>query len=224
MRLILLVLAVTLLLDADDRGVPPRAQPSDYAVHQTTGDVTMAAAIVPSRQIEKMFSAEVARQYIVVEVAVYPQNGRVFDLDWFDFGLKIGDTVAYVELPRDVATPWREKNRIPDKPVTVTSDTGVVYTRSSDPVYGRRSGWEVYQGVGVTNDPRAATPPDPPRQDPQRVEQRVLETMIPQGPTSTAVAGYLFFPQYNLKRHKGDAMELQWRKDQAFAVLRLPQK
>jgi hypothetical protein len=225
-RLIPLILTVSLLARAGDKGVPPRALPSDYQAHQSTRNATLAAAIVPARQIEKMFSADISRQYIVLEVAIYPRNGLTFDLDWFDFGLKIGDTVAHVEKPRDVATPWPEKNRVPDKPVTVITEAGVVYSRSSDPVYGRRSGWGTYEGAGVTNDPRAANPPPPPRQgpDPQIVEQRVRETMLPEGQARTAVAGYLFFPQYKPKRHKSVAIELQWSRDDASANLRLPEK
>jgi hypothetical protein len=226
MRLIPLIFTVSLLLNAGDQGVPPRVRPSDYQAHQSTKDAILAAAIVPSRQIEKMFSADIARQYVVVELAIYPQNGHTFDTDWFDFGLKVGDTVAYVEKPREVATPWPEKNRVPDKPVTVITEAGVVYSRTSDPVYGRRSGWGTYEGVGVTNDPRAAAPPPPPRQgpDPQIVEQHVRETMLSEGRTTTAVAGYLFFPQYKQKHRKGDAIELQWSKGDASVILRLPEK
>ena len=104
------------------------------------------------------------------------------------------------------------------------TETGVVYSRTNDPVNGRRSGWGTYEGVGVTNDPRAAAPPPPPRQgpDPQIVEQRVREKSLPQGRTRNAVAGYLFFPQYT--KHKGSGMELQWSKDDASVALRLPEK
>jgi hypothetical protein len=220
MRLIPVLFAASLL--ADDVGIPPRPKPSDYPAHQDTKSATLAAIRVPARQIEKMFSPEIARQYVVIEVAVYPESS--FEVDWFDFALKIGDTVTHVEKPRDVATPWPEKSSNPDKAVSVITETGVVYSRTSDPVNGRRSGWGTYEGVGVTNDPRAATPSPPPRQgpDPQIVEQRVREKSLPQGRTRNAVAGYLFFPQYT--KHKGSGMELQWSKDDASAVLRLPEK
>jgi hypothetical protein len=223
MRMFCLIASAGLLAFAADTGVPPRASASDYQAHQTTPSAVLAASIVPAKQIEKMFSADIAKQYIVVEVAIYPQNSQPFDVDWFDFGLKVGDTVAYVEKPRDVATPWPEKNKIPDKPVTVVTEAGVVYGRSSDPVNGRRSGWGTYEGVGVTNDPRAASPPQP-RQgpDPQAVEQRVQQTMLPEGAATAPVAGYLFFPQYNLRKAKGAEKQLQWSHQGGSAVLRLP--
>jgi hypothetical protein len=52
----------------------------------------------------------------------------------------------------------------------------------------------------------------------------VREKMLPEGRTTTAVAGYLFFPQFKNKPHKAGIMELRWSKDNASAILRLPQK
>ena len=220
MRSIHILAFCSVLAWAGDTSVPPRPSASDYPVHQNSNSGTLAAARVPARQIEKMFSADIAREYVVVEVAVYPKDGQSFEVDWFDFGLKDGDTVMHAEKPRDVATPWPEKRNVAS-PVTVTNETGVVYARSSDPVNGRRSEWGTYEGVGVTNDPRAATPPAP-RQgpDPQVVEQRVSDKSLPPGPASAAVAGYLFFPAY--AKHKKGPLELQWTKDHESVILRLP--
>jgi hypothetical protein len=224
MRLIAIAITVTLLVIASDKGISPRTSASDYDARQSITEATLAAATVPARQIERLFSAEIARQYIVLEVAVYPQSGQTFDVDWFDFGLKMDGTVAQIEKPRDVATVWPENNGNSNKPVTVVSETGIVYGRSSDPVNGHRAVVGTYEGVGVTNDPRAATSPRTSRQDadPQIIEQRVREKMLPEGRTGTAIAGYLFFPQFKTKRHKADIMELLWSKDRASAILRLP--
>src|SRR5260370_42254494 len=106
MRLIPVALTVSVVVMASDGGISPRTSASDYDARQSVTGATLAAAIVPARQIERLFSAEISREYIVVEVAVYPQSGQTFDVDWFDFGLKIGDTVAQVEKPRDVSTGW----------------------------------------------------------------------------------------------------------------------
>ena len=223
MRFIPLLFASSLLLTAGDQGVAPRPGAADYPAHQDTGNASLAAAIVPAKQVEKTFSADIARHYVVIEVAIYPQNGQPFDVDWLDFGLKIGDVVVYVEKPRDVATPWPDKGPTTDKPVTVVTEAGVGYGRTNDPVNGRRSGWSTYEGVGVTNDPRAAPPPSP-RQgpDPQVVEQRVARMMLPEGTTGAPIAGYLFFPE--AKRRKGAAMYLQWTRKNSSASLRIVEK
>lgn len=224
MRLILPILGFSLLLSAGD-GVPPRPGPTDYPVRQPAAAATLAAVRVPARQVEKMFSPEIARQYVVLEVAVYPRDGASFDVDWFDFNLKIGGTIVHVEKPRDVVTPWPEKSRLPSNMPAVVTETGVVIGHTSDPVNGGRTEVGTWQGVGVTNDPRAGAPPAPPKQgpDPQIVEQRVRERSLPEGIARKAVAGYLFFPLYKAK-HRNSLLELDWSRDNDSAALRLPEK
>ena len=225
MRLVPLLFTASLLLTAGDKGVQRRPSESDYSAHQDAAGAILAASIVPAKQIEKTFSTDIARHDIVLEVAVYPRNGTTFDIDWLDFRLKIGDAVAYVERPRAVAAPWPDAGPAPDKPVTVLTEAGVVYGRTSDPVNGHRSELGTYEGVAVTNDPRAAAPPSP-RQypDPQILEHRVAQMMLPEGPAGTAVAGYLFFPADKVKRHKGLIVDLQWSGNHSSATLRLVQK
>jgi len=75
---------------ATDPGVMPRASSGDYPVNGRTGTATIAAEIVPNNQVEKMFSLEIARQYVVVEVAIYPDNGVPFEVRNSDFGLRVG--------------------------------------------------------------------------------------------------------------------------------------
>lgn len=220
MRLPALIFGSALLVLAGD-GIPARAKASDYPVHQPAAHATLAAVRVPPRQIEKMFSPEIARQYVVLEVALYPESE--FDIDWFDFNLKIGNTIAHVEKPLDVTTPWPEKTPQPSLPVTVLTETGVAISHTSDPVYGRHTDVGTYESVGVTNDPRAAAPPPPPPgPDPVVLARRVRERVLPEGPARSAVAGYLFFPQY--KRQKNAPLELRWSKDNDSATLRIPEK
>lgn len=221
MRNGLLFLALTSIL-AGQPGIAPRPSPADYPAHEFIPNGVLAAAIVPPRQVERMFSADVARHYAVVETAIYPQDGRSVDVDRIDFSLKIGNTLSRSEAPRDVATPWPEKNRLPDSPVTVTGETGVIYTRSSDPVNGRRSGWGTYQSVGVGNYPRN-TPPPASAPGPSPLEQRVREKSLPAGTARSAVAGYLFFPS-DSKIKKTDAIQLIYSNPNASAVLDLPRK
>ncbi len=216
----ILVLALALLLRGGD-GIPPRAKASDYAVSQATKSGVISASRIPARQIEKEFSSEIGKQYVVLEVAIYPREADSFEVDWADFSMKIGDTVVRVEKPRDVATPWPEKQTSsdPNRPRVVT-EAGVILTQSSDPVSGRRTGVGTYESIGVTNDPRAGAPPPPaPKQgpDPWTIEKRLRERMLPEGPVRAAVAGYLFFPQY--VKHKSGSLVLQWARDNDSAVL-----
>jgi len=210
---------IALLAVAGDQGVAPRASASDYDARQSLSAGTLAASVIPAKQIEKLFSGRIAKDYVVIEVAVYPENGQNFDLDWFDFALKTGNSVAHVERPREVAMAWPERKGDAGKPVTVITDAGVAYGRASDSAGQHRSQVDTYERVDVTNDPRAASPPNP-GPDPQLVEAKIQQRALPQGLAKTPVAGYLFFPQLK-KRRKGDVAELQWSKDRESAMLRL---
>jgi hypothetical protein len=217
---------ISMLAVAGDDGIPPRTNPSDYPVHESVKTATLAAGLISSQQVAKEFSPDIARHYIVVEVAIYPEDGQpAFDVDHGDFSLKAGNTVSHAENPRDIATPWREKRPAANGNVGVTTDTGVVYSRTNDPVNGRRSGWGTYEGVTVTNDPRVANPPPPPRSgsDPDVIEARVRAKSLPKGAVRAPIAGYLFFVQ-PAKRRKGDAAVLEWSRESLSATLRLPAK
>ena len=78
-------------------GVPPRPGPSDYPVRQSAKTSTIAAAIVPSDQVGKMFSPEIAKQYIVVEVAVYPEASATVDVKPLLFMLRVGNRIGAAE-------------------------------------------------------------------------------------------------------------------------------
>jgi hypothetical protein len=220
MRRVALAVLLTGFAAAQNPGMPPRAAASDYPAHTDMKPAALAAAIVPPDKVRKMFSYDVASHYTVVEVAVYP--GQSFDVDRFYFALKTGDSVSHAERPRDVAEPWHERKGPLGNGPQVTTETGVIYERSHDPVNGTRSGVSTWEGVGVGN----GNPPPPPRSDPgalAQVEQRLQDRELPMGPTSKAVAGYLYFPQYG-KKKKGDAVELDYSRDDDSASLKFPVK
>jgi hypothetical protein len=55
---------------AADTGVPPRATRTDYPVHDRAAAAVIAAVVIPANQVTQMFSPDIAKQYIVVEVAI----------------------------------------------------------------------------------------------------------------------------------------------------------
>ena len=73
-------------------------------VNSTT--VRIAAAILAPKDVSKMFSSEIARDYIVVEVAVYP-GAPPFDVESSDFALSVGQRIGRTDRPIDVV-PWPE--------------------------------------------------------------------------------------------------------------------
>src|SRR5690242_11525309 len=138
MRAVWLFLAAGIAVLAADRGLTPRATANDYPIHGNIKTAAIGAVIFPPDRVARLFSPGISKQYVVVEVAIYPQDGQTFDVEASDFSLTIGRQIARPEKPRDVA-PWREKHDTgSDLPVDVTTETGVIYSRTSDPVNGTR--------------------------------------------------------------------------------------
>jgi hypothetical protein len=204
---------------AADTGVPPRSASTDYPVHGTAETATIAADVIPPNQVAKMFSSEIGKQYIVVEVAIYPGNGVPFDVESVDFALRVGQRVGRADRPIDVA-PWAERRDSARLPVDVTTETGVIYQRSSDPVYGRQQSVGTYTGVGVSAPGQNVPPPPAPKADPRALYEKVRRSALAEGATKTVIAGYLYFPQY-AKRRKSDAIELKYAKDNVTLNLAL---
>ena len=105
----------------------------------------------------------------------------------------------------------------------MTTETGVIVQSGTDPVTGRKTtSTGTYEGVGVSNYPTPSAPP-PSRSstaDADRMEAQLEKWALPEGKTSSAVAGYLYFP-VSAKRSKG-ALELQYTHDDLSANLKLP--
>jgi hypothetical protein len=219
-RWILAFVSLSLIARGADTGVPARAAPTDYPVHARADAATIAAASVPPNEVSKMFSPEISKQYIVVEVAIYPEGGVPFQVALADFALRVGQRIGHADLPLDVA-PWPERGTPRHSPVDVTTETGIIYERSNDPVYGRRQGVGTYTGVGVEAPGRADLPPPPdPRVDPRVVYDKIKRFALPEGTTKFAIAGYLYFPQH-AKRKKSDENELKYGRDDVAVNLLL---
>jgi hypothetical protein len=245
------VLPLWLCVQAGDTGVTPRGAPANYPAHQETASASLAAARLKPDQVAKTFNAEIERNYIVVEVALYPKDGTSVDVTLFDFSLRFGGQQETRPDTPEQAAVWREKDPIKDK-VQVTSETGVVIGSQTDPVTGRRTtGVGTYEATGVAigtrppgecgadprcpdNRPDPRTPPggypDPrypnpaPRgPDPRLVEDRLHALALPEVRTSKPVAGYLYFAKPQ-KKTKDNSLELLYSKSGSTVTLSLPAK
>jgi hypothetical protein len=202
-------------------GVPPRAGGSDYPVHRNTQNATLAAGVVSPEMAKKIFPPEVYKNYVVVEVAVFPRDGKTVYVDAFDFGLKFSaGEASYPRTPEEIVSVWEEKSAPqPPSKVDVTTVTGVVYSSGNDPANGRSHGWGTYSGVEVG--PGRPAPPRPLSTDPQVFEANVRARALPEGPAVRPVAGYLYFPLPSRKAKSGP-VELRYLKDGVLATLPIP--
>jgi hypothetical protein len=223
MRTVICLSMLWVCAQAADTGLTPRRSPGDYPVHQDAVHASIAATRLNSDRAAKIFTPEIARNYVIVEVAVYPKDGATVDVQWFDFALRFGgQQETRPDTPQETAVPWREKTGIKDK-VQVTTETGVVISSQKDPVTGRRTtGVGTYEGVGVGV---GQPPPDPPAPgpDPRLIEDRLRARALPEGKTSQAVAGYLYFARPT-KKPKDASLVLIYSSDGTTVVLPLPVK
>ncbi len=208
MRRFSLFLPLCLYLKAGDTGLPPRVSPADHPVHQSTPDSTVAAVHVKSQQVAKAFSIGIAKNYVVVEVAVYPKDGATVDV--------------YPDTPEEAAIPWPEHEPI-NNDVQVTSETGIIVATQKDPVNGRRTSVGTYESTGIAAGNSGSPNPSHSSPDPRVTEDMLRASALPQGETSKAVAGYLYFPRPQ-KHPKDNHVTLVYSKEGASIYLLLEAK
>src|SRR5579864_6461259 len=198
-------------------GVHPLASASEYPVHQDLKDATLAATLVPADQVRKIFSADIARDWMVVEVAVFPGDGKSFDVDGYAFNLKIGDRFSRSENGVDVAgigAPHGPDNRGPEPKVHVDQAAGIDIGHSNYPQgqpgnyppgnypagsqnpqgQGPRTTVGTWESTTVSNYPQqpagTASSSGP---DPREMAARLREKELTEGIARQPVAGYLYF-------------------------------
>ena len=95
----LLSLTVALAFGSGSPGIRPRADVTDYPMHQAGPDVTIGAAVIPASAVRHIFATSFdSAGYIVIEVGVFPAAGKTVDLSPNDFTLRV-DANSISERP-----------------------------------------------------------------------------------------------------------------------------
>jgi hypothetical protein len=222
------ILTSVAALLAGDTGTSVRPNASDYDAQQTIRDATIAASILPAAQVARLFSTAVARKYTVVEIAVYPQSGRGFDVAAIDFALKTGpDDRIYALTAEQVA--WQGK-RAPDPSnpslsgIRVVTEAGIAVGTRTNATTGRTEhGVATYGGVEVDNRPQSNPPPQSGANDSTYVLEGKLRGLeLQEGQTTRPVSGYLYFA--GPKKQKTTPPILEYSRSGERALLSLPNK
>jgi len=209
-------------------GLAPRGAPSDYPAHAYAGRTAVAAAAVSADQARKLFGARIDQAgYVVFEVALYPEVGSDCNVSLGDFALRLGadgSTMRAAEpgvvAAATIPDPAFDQPKMPSK-VHVSSDSTIGYESGT---YGRPGGVYAGQGVGVSSYP------DPPQPQPNtaakdrardQLEQALADRLLPTGPISRPVAGYLYFPKPSGHGRKG-SYELSWMGEAGRARMSMP--
>jgi hypothetical protein len=216
----LICLLAGLLLADEVGGIRPRESSADYPAHQKVSGAIVAAAVIPPDHVRKLFATDLnAGGYIVIEVAIYPEGVNEIDVSSGDFLLRVGSNPAIVRSASAgaIAAALQRKNAPPEvrrkSDISVYPTATIGYESGTDSYGRKRSG--VYTaagvGVGVGDDPNAAAPPRPASTDRDRttMEQELADKALPEGKTTRAVAGYLYFPKPTA-RQRNAAYEITW--------------
>lgn len=198
------------------KGVHPRATPDDYAVKAQGKGAAYAASLVPTEQAKHLFAFDITGQFLVFEVAYFPQDNHWSRLDIDDFVIKRGDKgdVTHVADASAVASEIQRKNAPKRAESLGTGDTQIHteahigYESGRDPVTGQRvNGTYSGAGVGVGRQ-GSADVPDPPGpihpggspEDRKVLSAQLQDRQLPNGKFDHAVAGYLYFAKAAAKK------------------------
>lgn len=173
-------------------GTDPKAKAEDYEVHSRSKDVALGAEYM-IHSFSGQGQTYVARDFLVVEVALFPAKGQAIEVNEGSFALRINGRKQAVSPapPQMVAATlqhpeWRSGPRL--EGVGGLGNGGVIFGRPAPP--------QVPGG-------REPPPPLPsPADNPSGIEtgprvkahELVVRTALPEGRHRRPVSGFLYFP------------------------------
>ena len=232
-RFLVAIVFASAIFGSGSPGIRPRAAATDYPAHETASDITIGAAVIPSAEVKKIFATDISKGgYVVIEVGVFPETGKEVDLSPMDFTLSVDpNSIAERPADADAIAAALDKKQHPQSPSRMPGDiypsagASIGHGTWTDPVTGRRTSGTVTQtgaGVGVgapaplpcsgiNCDDRMPMPAPPVHSTSQvgQMEQELWQRALPDGRTTQAVAGYLYFPKPSGKS-KTASWVLRW--------------
>lgn len=176
----------------------PRGDVRNYHANSIQQPFDMGATLLTAEQVRTQFATDLNLNYIVVEVGVYPKNGRGIKVDPADFSIRViesGQLARSVE-PRVISRVLQRKPASPGG-VDVYPVIGVGYDTVNGGYGGRAHGIYVTTGVAVTSRAPHAGSTDADR---RTMEEELSDHELPAGDTAQPVAGYLYFSRLSKKK------------------------
>jgi hypothetical protein len=191
MRFALLLLLAAAV--AIGQGTDPKPKAEDYDVHAETPKGALGA-----ESMVHSFSGQgqtyIAKDYLVIEVALYPPKDETIQVHSFDFSLRInGKTTLQPVSPSVVASAlqhpdWQQQDR------HVAAGAGVGNTSV---ILGRPTASRIPGGPEPQRLPRTSDPVDHSGIDREpriKAEELVVQTALPEDPHRGPISGYIYFP------------------------------
>ena len=215
-----IVIGVVSNATAAPKGTVPRSSAERYAVHGSQNGVGIGLVALTSEQARKQFVSDVNRCCVVVEIALYPGQGKALDVSLNDIVLRVdGKEMGAKPASPKVVASMLQKKAASTKDITVSPSVGVGYGTGYDPVTGRSGG--VYEQVGVGVGIGGGPPPSgSTEKDRSVMETELSEKGLPEGSASAPVAGFVYFPVTPKKKAK---LQLEYFVQGKRISLNLPQ-
>ena len=179
--------------------ITPKAAPTDYPVHTRIANVQIAAdflvhSILGSDRDQMFF----ARDFLVVEVAFYPEAGVHYRVDTPRFTLRLNGKKNVLSPESTGAVAYSIKYADPGAHPTVEAAGGLggVLVGVGPPQQGPRFPTDPTGAPHPAQLPPRApgtTDPNVPQSAHATLEEVIQQTALEDGEKSAAIAGYLFF-------------------------------
>jgi hypothetical protein len=180
------------------QGTVPLKEAKHYPASITVDGVGIGAAILNPSQVKQRFVTDLGRDFLVVELALFPNNGVDLALDAEKFALRINrqEGALRSENPKVIAAALQQADES-GRDIAVIPHVGVGYESGGvryDPTTGTyRRGGGLYTSTGV-----AVVVGDPANSPPSRKNEEVMaleltEKGLPAGTFQKPVAGHLYF-------------------------------
>jgi len=181
------------------QGTEPKPKAEDYEVHAQAKNAAVGAefTVHSYSRGEQMF---IAKDYLVVEVAIFPPKGTTLDIHNSDFSLRINgkkpllDAQAPARVVADMQHPeYKQRGGVITEAGAGIGNTGVTIggpPLNPNPFPGSQPpGTSTYPPVEIPRDnPSGVT------KEPMNPTELLLETALLEGPHHAAFSGFLYFP------------------------------
>jgi hypothetical protein len=189
-------------------GTQPKPKAEEYELHARAGRVELGAEFMV-HSFSGPGQTFIVKDYLVVEVALYPEKGLSVHADHSDFALRVnGKPRVIPSMPPTAVVAAIENPQMYGGGPRLDGGAGVGGVILGIPGTGGRQGGP--DGRPVPAPPRAPDPNAPPGVDPPEQvspNELLVRTALPAGDFKGPVSGFLYFP-YRGKTSSIKSLEL----------------
>ncbi len=177
------------------QGTVPLPRAAAYRDSAEVAGIGVGATLLREGEVKQRFVTDLGQDFIVVEVALFPESGADLEVLPEKFGLRIGDeSTARPENPKVIAA-YIQKNETSKRNIVIVPHVGVGYESRRvgyDPTTGtyRRQGG-IYTSAGVLVGVEPSSDTNPKNEETMALE--LTEKGLPGGSFGQPVAGHLYF-------------------------------